>query len=108
MSLKNPNQLDAAALSEDGELILLLADDALWDAEEPHLALLQEKLNYYLFFIESGQSRKIYPDAEIASARIEIHFSEQPTPFAEFYLEDVKKLLAEQNIALEWETEQFP
>jgi hypothetical protein len=38
-----------------GDVILTLVDDEDWTDEQEHLELLQEKLNSYLAFIESGE-----------------------------------------------------
>jgi hypothetical protein len=40
---------------ETGHISLTLVDDLDWEQEQAHLVVLQEKLNTYLAFIESGE-----------------------------------------------------
>ena len=64
MSLDRPNTVDAIGIEKDtGIAILTIVDSWDWKHEERHLLALQEKLNTYFDFIESGEIYETYPDA---------------------------------------------
>ena len=67
---------------EDGRFELDIYDHLDWTDEVGHLALLQEKINNYLTFLQSGQVIERYPDrtpGEFSNPWILIDFAEQPT-----------------------------
>jgi len=48
---------------ETGEVFLTISDHLDWnDANQNNLLLLQEKINTYLAFVESGELTQTYPD----------------------------------------------
>jgi hypothetical protein len=57
MSVDETNKIDFTSLDKNGSHVLLTISDHLgWEEEEgEHLLLLQDKLNTYLYFIESGK-----------------------------------------------------
>jgi hypothetical protein len=56
VSLRNTDVVDWLGLEkETGHIFLTVVDDEDWDNEQQHLEWLQEKLNRYLAFIESGE-----------------------------------------------------
>lgn len=73
MSITETEVIDAMGISKDGKgLLLLLSDHLDWENEAEHLLLLQDKINAYLGFIESGQYADVYPDNEFTHYVIEI------------------------------------
>jgi CRP-like cAMP-binding protein len=74
VSIEQPNVVDGIATDPvTGEVVLLLSDHLAWDDSEPeHLMLLQEKVNTYLRFIESGELVEHYPNALGRRAVIEV------------------------------------
>lgn len=64
MALENPNVVDAAGIENgSGLLVLTIADSWDWEDERKHLSSLQEKLNAYFNFIETGEIWESYPDS---------------------------------------------
>lgn len=65
MSIEQTNIVDVVSVDRDsGDLLITVSDHLPWDQEEDrHLLLLQEKLNAYLRFVESGEVMKKFPDA---------------------------------------------
>jgi hypothetical protein len=64
MSLEDVNILDNIGIDkESGHVVLSIIDNLEWNDEYKHLSLLQEKLNYYLGFIESDEIYSVYPKA---------------------------------------------
>jgi hypothetical protein len=65
MTISEANEVDFAVLDPDtNELILVISDHLDWtERENEHLQLLQEKLNAYLRFCESGEIYREIPSA---------------------------------------------
>jgi hypothetical protein len=65
MPIDKTNVIDAIGVNDaTGDVTLTIIDHLNWaEDEKRHLALLQEKLNTYLSFIESGELLKSYPNA---------------------------------------------
>ena len=80
MALERSEQVDAIGVERDtGLVILTLIDEADWTNEENHLHLLQDKLNAYLRFLESGEIEGKYPDASGRKRVISIIAQHEPT-----------------------------
>ena len=74
MSIDQTDIIDLATIDKaSGELWLTISDHLRWDQDESaHLTLLQEKLNAYLRFIESGEVFGKIPDATGRAVTINI------------------------------------
>lgn len=56
MSIKQTRVVDWLGIEKGSEnMSLMVVDDQDWTNEQEHLLLLQEKLNTYLSFVESGE-----------------------------------------------------
>lgn len=66
MSVDQTNVIDAIGVDNmTGDLVLTITDHIEWtECDNEHLMLLQEKLNTYLSFVESGEILKTYPNAK--------------------------------------------
>ncbi len=66
MSFDQIDTIDVATIDKaSGDLWLTISDHLPWDENEgTHLILLQNKINAYLRFIESGEVIKKVPDAK--------------------------------------------
>lgn len=67
MSLEQTKIIDFIGIEQTtGNLILTISDHLDWsdNLQEPHIGILQDKLNTYLSYIESGQVLKDYPNAK--------------------------------------------
>ncbi len=64
MSVQDQDQIDFVSTHKDGYIILTISDHLEWDEKLEHLPVLQNKINSYLDFIESGQILTEYPNAE--------------------------------------------
>ena len=63
MSVDQTDVVDAIGVDEvSGKVVLTISDHLEW-SENEHLLQLQEKVNTYLSFIESGELLSSYPDA---------------------------------------------
>src|SRR5688572_11098013 len=56
MSLRISNVVDQLGIERGtGHVLLILVDEEDWDDDDQHILLLQDKLNRYLAFIETGE-----------------------------------------------------
>ena len=55
MAIDNPNVIDFISVDGAGRLVLTISDHMEWDLGREHLFALQEKINSYLSFVETGQ-----------------------------------------------------
>jgi len=62
MTVEQHDTVDFVGFSPTGELILTISDHLPWDKVNEHLFCLQEKLNCYLRFVESGELFTLYPN----------------------------------------------
>ena len=100
MSILEHDLIDGIAL--DGQqLVLMISDHLDWGDEYDHLIELQEKINAYIAFCESGQYKKIYPNKDVTSAVIQIYFMYVIPASARRFLSQVQLQLCEDGIAIE-------
>ena len=97
------SEIDAIGTS-DTELELLLLDGNLWlpDTEEEHLLKLQEKLNNYIYFLESKQYVERYGDS-FDKKVIHIAFQYSPSDNGLAFLAAVQKTLQNTDMSLQIE-----
>lgn len=106
MAIDNTNVIDGMAVdTKNNSLVLLLTDHLPWDdeflCEYDHLILLQDKINAYLAFWESEQYAEQYPDAEVETVVIEIHFKYEIPDNCEKFLQTVQNQLGQYGIKIE-------
>ena len=81
MSVEEIDQIDIIGIDPiSGEVILTVADQLDWSDEYAHLTTLQEKLNTYMAFIETGEMGEQYPQARGRHAVIVVVFQHAPPP----------------------------
>lgn len=62
MSIEKLTKIDAVGIDKiTKDVILTITDHLDWENIEDHLILLQDKLNLYIDFYESGKLYKVYP-----------------------------------------------
>lgn len=65
MTIEQPKVIDFISINAStGEVVLSISDHLAWDGVGDHLLLLQEKINNYLAFVESGEILQSYPKAK--------------------------------------------
>lgn len=62
MTIEQNNVIDFISIDPNDNLVLTISDHLTWDDEMRHLLLLQEKINTYLRFLESGEVYEHYPE----------------------------------------------
>jgi hypothetical protein len=80
MSVEQPDVVDVIGIeTASGNVILTISDHLSWDAEDEHIFALQNKINTYLSFIESGELHSVYPDSTGREPIIEIVMRSPPS-----------------------------
>ena len=106
MSILETNKIDMVATRPDSRVVRLIITDHLdWDDVETHSRLLQEKVNAYLDFVETGQVNRL-PGHRIPSSpefRIILAVPQLPSPEAQDFLSQVRQFLAGISIGFEIE-----
>lgn len=76
-NIENTDTIDSLAYEQEtSSLILLLTDGMDWSDMNRHLLLLQEKLNTYIWYIDSRQYEEKYPVVKRIELRVSFLFQE--------------------------------
>lgn len=107
MSIRETNVVDWLGIEKgSGHVVLTLIDDADWENEQEHLLLLEEKLNSYLAFIESGEAYKRLgaetgrADLKALPIKVNILARHPPSPRANEFLEYAIKMFRGAGLSL--------
>ncbi|MGE5329368.1 MAG: DUF6572 domain-containing protein [Deltaproteobacteria bacterium] len=103
MSLEKINEVDAIGIDNQTEAVVLsIIDDLDWEEEKNHLILLQEKINVYLSFIESGEIFEVYPDAKDRNIEIKIFTGYEFPEIGIEFLNKALEIVEEAGFKLSW------
>lgn len=104
MSVDETNKIDFTAWDKNKSCVWLTISDHLgWREEEgEHLLLLQDKLNTYLYFIESGKLVETFPWADGLPVVIRIAAKYPLSAEATKFFDLVKGKLGEIGVSLEF------
>ena len=99
MSVIDTESIDAIGMEKEFKRIFLsIVDPLMWDDEDIHLFTLQEKINTYLYFIESGELLKAFPDSEGFNIAIELVLKHMPSDQAITFFDKTTQILLDKNI----------
>jgi hypothetical protein len=101
MSINQTDTIDIIGTTPEGKVILTISDHHPWDVTW-HFQLLQDKINAYLQFIESGQIFEDYPNAVGRELAIETAMKHEPTSEAISFLEKVKEVIEGAGFGFKW------
>lgn len=105
MSLEQTNKIDSIGLHrESGDAVLTIADSWAWSDTHGHLLSLQDKVNSYFDFIESGQVWESYPASKGRQLRINVVFRFAPPEVALEFLARVADVASELSVLISHET----
>lgn len=94
MTVEQVGVIDVISVDiETDEVRLAISDHLEWDSKNEHLLILQDKINNYLAFVESGEIYDSYPAATGRNIRIELICKYHPSPFGLSFLERVQSLI---------------
>ena len=99
MSVIETDKIDAVGLDKEGQRVFLsIIDSLMWDGDNLHLFTLQEKINSYLFFIESGELQNNFPDALTFTPVIELILRYAPSDEAIAFFDKTMQILLDKGI----------
>lgn len=103
MAIDNRDTVDSVAY-ESNTLILQLYDHLDFDEEfeYDHMVMLQDKLNTYIWYIDSNQYQDTYPEKEFSNFIINVFFMFEPTGLCKKFLENINLKLSEANIHINY------
>ncbi|WP_240903770.1 DUF6572 domain-containing protein [Chengkuizengella sediminis] len=103
MSVQNIREVDAIGIDNlTGYVTLAIFDSLDWNNEEEHLLLLQEKLNMYLSFLESGEVYSVYEQAKGRDFEIKIHFKNNIPQSCRDFLNNVTEVISKAGFHLNY------
>ncbi len=95
MSIEDIQVIDIISTDlKDGSVTLVATDHLEWGSGE-HLLTIQEKLNCYLSYIESGEVYESYPNAKGHEIKIQLACKYQPDDDAVKFLRQCEKIIDE-------------
>ena len=102
MSVDQKDTVDFISTSPEGNVMLTISDHLPWDKKNEHLLALQDKLNSYLMFIESGEIFESYPTAKSKSLIIEVVMKYKPNEVVLVFLTQSKNTIENTGVQLKW------
>ena len=104
MSVEDGGVVDFIGIDkESGDVILTVSDHLDWKDTVQHQTILQEKLNKYLAFVESGEIFERYPDAKCRSVRFRVVFKNRPDFAGQQFLARARKVIEAAGFRLQHE-----
>jgi hypothetical protein len=76
-----------------GHVVLSISDHLEWTDSVGHQTILQEKLNKYLAFVESGEILERYPDAQGRPIRFRVFFKYAPDGGGETFMAKARGII---------------
>lgn len=108
MTILDSNTVDVIGTISDKNLTVLSISDHLeWEIHKTneHLILLQDKINTYLRYIESGEIYTSFPSAKGKGFVIRIYFKHEPNFEALTFISHATPILRDAGVGLEVEVE---
>jgi len=103
LPVDKPDVIDIIGTQEgQGEVVLTISDHLEWDKANEHLLQLQEKINRYLAFIESGELLEKYPAAAGRKVRIQVFCKYAPSLDGERLLERAREIVEGAGFLFSW------
>lgn len=93
MSVEDKNKIDAISTNKENQVVLTISDHLEWNENNEHLIILQDKVNSYMDFLESGQIYESYPSAVGKKIMIQIVFKFLPNRKGEEFIGKVEEII---------------
>lgn len=98
MSVAQGEVIDLVTESPSGEIVLIMSDTDDWDGSPERVLQLQNKLNTYHAFVDSGQLYDLHPQARGRPIRFQLDTLEALDPAAQALADEAARSLAEEGI----------
>jgi uncharacterized protein DUF6572 len=102
VAVEDADVVDLIGIAADEHVVLTISDDLEWDERGEHLLVLQDKLNMYLAFVESGELEEQYPEAAGRHVRIEVCCKHPPTGESKDFLSAARTMIEAAGYSLSW------
>jgi len=103
MPIDRTDKVDLLGIDKStGAVCLTISDHLDWTHEFEHLKLLQDKLNSYLRYIESGEMHTALPGTVGRSIEINVVLKYEPSPTAESFLRKARTAIEAEGFQLSW------
>jgi len=97
--VRHTESLDLITFDEkNNRLKLIMVEERQWDEDSEMYQQLQEKINSYLTFIESGQLKENYPEYCDKKILIQLDMAFEPSGYIVQLIPRIRKVFKEQNI----------
>jgi len=102
MAVDQMDVVDFVSTAENGDCHLTISDHLEWEGNDDHMLILQDKLNRYLAFIESGELVEKFPDVAGKRIIIDVRFMHAPTNLGFEFLSRIGKSIDEAGYGFEY------
>jgi hypothetical protein len=102
MAVNDPDVVDLVSIDPSGCVVLTISDHLDWLDSISHQQVLQEKINRYLAFVESGEILESYPHAKGRQVIVRVVAKYQPDPAGLQFFDRAKGILAQAGIQFLW------
>src|SRR5260221_14609922 len=103
MTVENPSVIDGMGSDPaTGRITLMISDHLDWKDEKAHLHALQQKLNSYLDFVQSGQVYETHPEGRGVGVRIRVFAKYLAPPSTGWFFQRASDVSQENGIAFEY------
>jgi hypothetical protein len=103
MAVDEANVIDLASVNTTGEMVLTISDHLDWTNVIEHQTVLQNKLNAYLAFVESGEIFDRFPDAKGRQIVFNVVFKFKPDKESGQFLDRARKVIESAGFGLRHE-----
>ena len=93
MTVTDNRVIDIFSIDQEGHTVLTISDHLDWGDTYNHLVILQDKINAYLAFIESGEIYDSYPGAKNRPLKIKVVFQHEPDSEGYGFLSRAKSIV---------------
>jgi hypothetical protein len=93
MAVDQMDVVDFVSESADGVCNLTVSDHLEWEGNDEHVLVLQDKLNRYLAFVESGELPQRFPNMAGKRVVIDVRFMYPPSQFGLEFLKRAKQCI---------------
>lgn len=104
VSITETNKIDLVGTRPDSSIVrLVITDHLAWDDFASHARLLQDKVETYLTFIDSGQLATLPNIPEVPEIRIEVMLQQPPSEEARGFLARLERAVTAFGVAFDVE-----
>jgi hypothetical protein len=108
MAVDDPGIVDIVSESESGAVVLTISDHLDWHDTISHQRTLQEKLNRYLSFVESGEILKHRPSAAVKPVIIRVVCQHEPDALGRGFLQRARSMIEKAGFGFQYQFFGYP